>query len=67
MDRRSGSVERNYVRSGKFWIDGVRLPDILAKFPTPCYIYSASVIKENYQQEMIRRILQEKEAKVKKR
>jgi len=49
LERRSGSVERNYIRSGKFWIDGVRLPDILAKFPTPCYIYSASVIKENYQ------------------
>ena len=49
MERRSGSVERNYVRSGRFWIDGVRLPDILAKYTTPCYVFSANVIRENYQ------------------
>jgi diaminopimelate decarboxylase len=49
LARPPGSVERNYVRSGRFWIDGVRLPDILDKHPTPCYIYSANVIRENYQ------------------
>jgi diaminopimelate decarboxylase len=41
-------IERHYVRSGRFWVDGMHLPDILAKYPTPCYIYSASVIRENF-------------------
>lgn len=42
-------IDKYFVRSGKFWIDGVALESLLAKHPTPCYVYSASVIREKYE------------------
>jgi diaminopimelate decarboxylase len=48
LSEKPGLVEKYYVRSGKFWIDGMRLSDILAKHPTPCYIYSASVVRDKF-------------------
>jgi diaminopimelate decarboxylase len=41
-------IERYYIRSGQFWIDGLNLQELLAKCPTPCYAYSASVIRDKY-------------------
>ena len=48
MSDRIGFIERYYVRSGRFWADGMPLEDILAKYPTPCYVYSAGVIREKF-------------------
>jgi diaminopimelate decarboxylase len=42
-------VEKYFVRAGKFWIDGVGLEALLAKQPTPCYAYSASVIRQKHE------------------
>jgi diaminopimelate decarboxylase len=42
------TVDKYFTRSGRFWIDGLDLDSLLAKHPTPCYVYSASVIREKY-------------------
>ena len=42
------TVDKYYTRSGRFWIDGLDLDGLLAKHPAPCYVYSASVIREKY-------------------
>jgi len=42
-------IEKYYVRGGEFWINGMRLPDILKICPTPCYVYSAGVIRDKHE------------------
>ncbi|HVP56757.1 MAG TPA: alanine racemase [bacterium] len=44
-----GLVDKYFVRNGKFWIDGLGLEGLLAKQPTPCYAYSAGVIRQKYE------------------
>ena len=41
-------IEKYFVADGEFSIDGIRLPDLLAVDATPCYVYSARVIKDKY-------------------
>jgi diaminopimelate decarboxylase len=48
LREKAGFIEKYYVRSGRFWADGMHLPEILAKYPTPCYVYSASVIRDKF-------------------
>jgi diaminopimelate decarboxylase len=48
LTKKPGLIEKYYVRGGKFWIDGMHLADVLAKHPTPCYVYSASVIRDKF-------------------
>ncbi len=40
--------EEFFVRDGKFVADGVALDDILSRYRTPLYVYSASAIREKY-------------------
>lgn len=42
-------IEKYYVRGGEFWINGMRLPEIVKMCPTPCYVYSASVIRDKHE------------------
>jgi diaminopimelate decarboxylase len=42
------TVDKYFARSGRFWIDGLDLEGLVARHPTPCYVYSASVIREKY-------------------
>jgi len=48
LTERPGFIEEYYTRSGRFWVDGLGLDEILAKYPTPCYVYSASVIRDKF-------------------
>lgn len=41
-------IDQCFVKDGRFSIDGLDLPGLLATHPTPCYVYSASVIRGKY-------------------
>jgi diaminopimelate decarboxylase len=42
-------IEKYFVRDGEFLINGMRLADIVKMCPTPCYVYSAGVIRDKHE------------------
>jgi diaminopimelate decarboxylase len=41
-------IENRFIKDGRFEIEGLALDEILSRFDTPLYLYSAGIIRENF-------------------